>query len=195
MSSNLFGKCFREKSKEWERCCFILKAVKSYSYMRWAVVMFKLHDNSIPGCLLRCTHVIVNLCSSSLWAKAMVNKSGQKKHFVWWWEKCLSKCSLIKHTCSWCDKLIVSWTLNRQAKIFLRIETLCSMTPIFINQTNFTAKWAPTKLKLKRKKKKTNFMAPFFYGWGSTASRLQPLRGGSLLFTIQFPEISSLGSH
>ena len=32
-------------------------------------------------------------------------------------------------------------------------------------------------------------MAPF-YGWGSTASRLQPLRGGSLLFTIQFPGIS-----
>ena len=28
-----------------------------------------------------------------------------------------------------------------------------------------------------------------FYGWGSTASRLQPLRGGSLLFTIQSPEI------
>ena len=32
-------------------------------------------------------------------------------------------------------------------------------------------------------------MAPFYYGWGSTASRLQPLQGGSLLFTIQFPEI------
>ena len=32
-------------------------------------------------------------------------------------------------------------------------------------------------------------MAPFYYGWGSTASRLQPLRGGSLLFTTQFPEI------
>ena len=31
--------------------------------------------------------------------------------------------------------------------------------------------------------KKTNLMAPF-YGWGSTVSRLQPLRGGSLLFTI-----------
>ena len=28
-----------------------------------------------------------------------------------------------------------------------------------------------------------------FYGWDSTASRLQLLRGGSLLFTIQFPEI------
>ena len=27
-----------------------------------------------------------------------------------------------------------------------------------------------------------NFMAPF-YGWGSTASRLVPLRGGSLIFT------------
>ena len=31
-------------------------------------------------------------------------------------------------------------------------------------------------------------MAPF-YGWSSTASRLEPLRGGSLLFTTKFPEI------
>ena len=30
-------------------------------------------------------------------------------------------------------------------------------------------------------------MAPF-YGWGSTALRLQPLRGDSLLFTTKFPE-------
>ena len=35
-------------------------------------------------------------------------------------------------------------------------------------------------------------MAPF-YGWGSTASRLEPLRGSSLLFTTQFPEIP--GTH
>ena len=32
------------------------------------------------------------------------------------------------------------------------------------------------------KKKLKNFMAPF-YGWGSTASRLQPLQGGSLLLS------------
>ena len=38
-------------------------------------------------------------------------------------------------------------------------------------------------------KKNLNFMAPF-YGWGSTASRLEPLRGGSLLFTTKSPEIS-----
>ena len=31
-------------------------------------------------------------------------------------------------------------------------------------------------------------MAPF-YGWGSTRSRLQPLRGDSLLFNTMFPEI------
>ena len=31
-------------------------------------------------------------------------------------------------------------------------------------------------------------MAPF-YGRVSTASRLEPLRGGSLLFTAKFPEI------
>ena len=36
-----------------------------------------------------------------------------------------------------------------------------------------------------------NFMAPF-YGWGSTASRLEPLQGGSLLFTTQFPEIPGI---
>ena len=32
-------------------------------------------------------------------------------------------------------------------------------------------------------------MAPF-YGWGSIASRLEPLCGGSLLFTIKLPEVS-----
>ena len=32
-----------------------------------------------------------------------------------------------------------------------------------------------------------------FYGWGSTASRLEPRRGGSLLFTNKSPEIS--GTH
>ena len=31
------------------------------------------------------------------------------------------------------------------------------------------------------------------YGWGSTASRLEPLRGGSLVFTIKSPEIP--GTH
>ena len=31
-------------------------------------------------------------------------------------------------------------------------------------------------------------MAPF-YGWGSTDSKLEPLRGGSLIFTPKFPEI------
>ena len=40
--------------------------------------------------------------------------------------------------------------------------------------------------------KKNNFMAPF-YGWSSTASRLEPHRGGSLLLTTKFPEIP--GTH
>ena len=35
-------------------------------------------------------------------------------------------------------------------------------------------------------------MAPI-YGWGSTASRLEPLQGGSLLFITKFPEIP--GTH
>ena len=35
-------------------------------------------------------------------------------------------------------------------------------------------------------------MAPF-YEWGSTVSRLEPLRGDSLLFTTKFPKIP--GTH
>ena len=31
-----------------------------------------------------------------------------------------------------------------------------------------------------------------FYGWGSTASTLEPLRGDSLLFTTKFSEIPSI---
>ena len=34
-------------------------------------------------------------------------------------------------------------------------------------------------------------MAPF-YGWGSTSSRREPLRGGSLLFTTKTPEIPGI---
>ena len=55
-------------------------------------------------------------------------------YFSRWWEKYLSKRSLIKHTCSWRDKLIVLWTLNRQAKIFLHIQKFASQktyTPLF----------------------------------------------------------------
>ena len=35
-------------------------------------------------------------------------------------------------------------------------------------------------------------MTPF-YGWSSTASRLGPLQGSSILFTAKFPEIP--GTH
>ena len=37
----------------------------------------------------------------------------------------LSKHSPLKHTCSWHGKLIVLWTLNRQAKISLRTFLNC----------------------------------------------------------------------
>ena len=36
-----------------------------------------------------------------------------------------------------------------------------------------------------------NKLMGYFCEWGSTASRLQPLRGGSLLFTTKFPETPS----
>ena len=37
-------------------------------------------------------------------------------------------------------------------------------------------------------------MTPF-YGWGSTASRLEPLRGGSLLFTTKLYKLALAKQH
>ena len=42
-------------------------------------------------------------------------------------------------------------------------------------------------------KKRKNILMASFYGWGSTASRLTSLQGGSLLFTTKFPQIP--GTH
>ena len=47
-------------------------------------------------------------------------------------------------------------------------------------------------INMSRKSLKENFMPPF-YGWGSTVSKLEPLRQDSLLFTTKFPEIP--GTH
>ena len=69
--------------------------------------------------------------------------------------------------------------------------------------TIFEAKYSPKSCLLSALRKKNKLYGPFFFmdgiqlpqgysfNWGSTASRL--LRGGSLLFTIQFPEIP--GTH
>ena len=43
--------------------------------------------------------------------------------------------------------------------------------------------------KTEESKCKKNFITPFD-GWSSTAPRLVPLWGGSLLFTTKFPDIS-----
>ena len=40
-----------------------------------------------------------------------------------WWVRYLSKRSLIKHTCSWHDKLIIWWTLTEKWKYFTYIRT------------------------------------------------------------------------
>ena len=57
-----------------------------------------------------------------------------------WWEKYLSKSSLIKHTSSWYDKLIVLWTLNRQAKNFLRIPDnyIRDKVKVLLDLSNYT---------------------------------------------------------
>ena len=51
---------------------------------------------------------------------------------------------------------------------------------------------SPSMLSSKNNRTKKNFTTPY-YGWDSTASGLEPLRGGSLRFTTIFPEIP--GTH
>ena len=58
-----------------------------------------------------------------------------------WWEKYLSKRSLLKHTFSLRDKLIVLWILNRQAKMFLRISNKV-IWRIWIKQFSILSKFS-----------------------------------------------------
>ena len=53
---------------------------------------------------------------------------------------------------------------------------------LFLTSCDFLLLWG-IMIKLK------NLYGPI-YGWGSTASRLEPLPGGSLHFTTKFPEIN-----
>ena len=53
--------------------------------------------------------------------------------------------------------------------------------------------WAPTYRSFIFISKKNENLVALFYGWGLTDSRLEPLRGGSILFTTKFPEIP--GTH
>ena len=76
---------------------------------------------------------------------------------------------------------------KEQKEIIEKIDDLKDF--IFLEEKSITNEKA--KITVKKATKK-NFMTPF-YGWGSTASRLEPLRGGSLLFTSKFPEIP--GTH
>ena len=83
-----------------------------------------------------------------------------------------------------CDSLtgLIKCGFFREPKKTALLTACCvcflSITKLFISNK--------TQLAIKRKKK--NVMSPF-YRWGSTASRLQPLPGGSLHFTTKFPEI------
>ena len=60
-----------------------------------------------------------------------------------------------------------------------------SSVKFMVLTTNSLCEKKPTSAKVE------DFMASF-YGWGLNASRLQSLRGGSLLFITEFPEIPGI---
>ena len=127
----------------------------------------------------------------SMSCRSMFNWATFRQILLPSWKKYLSQRSSLKHTCSWHDKLIVLWILNRQAVISLRIldHWASPLNNILKDSGGFKKK------KKQVKKKKWNYnknMAPF-YGYGSAASGLEPIRGGSLLYNTKFPEIP--GTH
>ena len=58
------------------------------------------------------------LCSlKNLFSSCLIKVHSERNfshHQPQLWEKYLSKCSLIKHACSWRDKLIILWTVNNK---------------------------------------------------------------------------------
>ena len=81
------------------------------------------------------------------------------------------------------------WLLFSKKKKKKQVQNYCPISLLPVSSKIFERLLYDCMFTLK---KKNNFMAPFC-GWGSTASRLEPFRGGSLLFTTKFPEIS--GTH
>ena len=81
-----------------------------------------------------------------------------------------------------------AYVIKPQCILCLKME-MCIAKYVKQNMVNVPTDKRQSKLsdtpKLTLKK---NFMPPF-YGWGSTSSGLEPLRGGSLLFTTKSPEI------
>ena len=58
-------------------------------------------------------------------------------------------------------------------------DTTCSLSFFLVNTPAITTLEASYTIIDKK--------TPKLYGWGSTASRLEPLQGGSLFFTTTFP--------
>ena len=80
----------------------------------------------------------------------------------------------------WTNEQIIWWN-NTSSTYFLCFREITHLQPIFcvcVKCKTFCFFFSSS----------CDFMATF-YGWGSTAWRLDPLRVGSLLFTTTFPEI------
>ena len=89
--------------------------VHPVSYYRLSIFTAFYHFSVISA------NFILNTISLSCHEQVCLSGLCFERYFSRWWEKYLSKRSPLKHTCSWRDKLIILWILNRQAKIFLRI--------------------------------------------------------------------------
>ena len=111
--------------------------------------------------------------------------------FVYFWSSVVYNSVIACFIDRFLQRKFIWVSYYRVFQIVVRVTVLITLAP----ESFWILFYIPKvilKLYLFFKKKKQNFMAPF-HGWGSTASRLDPLWGGSLLFTTKFPKIS--GTH
>ena len=130
------------KLRQWQNIFHMI--VKANSIVQYLIQIKNkiIKHVSVNICLIILfSHTAQLLLPISLYDSVQVRKFPLNKcniiiYVAQWWEKYLLKGSLIKHICSWREKLIVLWRLNRQANIFSRISRRIMAEPFYLRYGN-----------------------------------------------------------
>ena len=130
------------KLRQWQNIFHMI--VKGNSIVQYLIQIKNriIIHASVNVCLIILfSHMAQLLLPISLYVSVQVrifplNKCNIIIYRAQWWEKYLSKRSLIKHICSWREKRIVLWRLNRQANIFSLISRRIMAKPFYLKYGN-----------------------------------------------------------
>ena len=130
------------KLRQWQNIFhMILKANSIVQYLIQIKKRIIKHVNVNVCLIILFSHTAQLLLPISLYVSVQarifpLGKCNIINYVAQWWEKYLLKGSLIKHICSWREKLIVLWRLNRKANIFSRISRRIMAEPFYLRYGN-----------------------------------------------------------